>query len=376
MKKILIISFSFIHSDPRVMRQISLLQEDYELTVLGFGPKPQARVNFISISSRPAKLHVKIWWALKLLLGMSENYYWQHERTQLALANLGNVKVDLVIANDIASLPLALETASGMPVLLDAHEYSPRELDDKFLWRILHGRLNHELCKRYIPKVSAMTTVCQGIADEYYKNYGQVSQVVHNAPLNKHLIPSPIQPNRIRLIHHGAAIRSRHLETMIEMMRFLDQRFTLDFMLMESDAAYMSKLRRLAAEDSRIRFIPVVPMNDICTVLNKYDVGVYLLPPVNFNHEHALPNKFFEFIQARLAVAIGPSPEMARLVKQFSFGVVAPSFEPAALAAVLSGITSTDLDQYKKAAAVAAQTCNYETSGNTLRSEVQRLLAR
>jgi hypothetical protein len=31
----------------------------------------------------------------------------------------------------------------------------------------------------------------------------------------------------------------------------------------------------------------------------------------------ALPNKFFEFIQARLAVAIWPSPEMSKITKTF-----------------------------------------------------------
>ena len=37
----------------------------------------------------------------------------------------------------------------------------------------------------------------------------------------------------------------------------------------------------------------------IVRTINQFDLGVYLLPPVNFNSAHALPNKFFEFIQAR-----------------------------------------------------------------------------
>jgi len=38
---------------------------------------------------------------------------------------------------------------------------------------------------------------------------------------------------------------------------------------------------------------------------------------------HALSDKLFEFIQACLADAIGPSPEMARIIHEDSCGIVA-----------------------------------------------------
>ena len=178
----------------------------------------------------------------------------------------------------------------------------------------MFGHYYHNFCKRYLPKAAAMVTVCQGIADEFRREYGVACNVIHNAPLDQRLRPSLSDENNIRLIHHGSAIRSRHLGVMIEMMKYLDSRFTLDFMLVETDPLYMAELRVMAESDARIRFIEPVAMQDICQRLNEFDMGVYLLPPVNFNHEHALPNKFFEFIQARLAIAIGPSPEMAKLL--------------------------------------------------------------
>ena len=48
---------------------------------------------------------------------------------------------------------------------------------------------------------------------------------------------------------------------------------------------------------------------------NQYDVGVFLLPASFPNQVHVLPNKLFDYIQARLAVAIGPSHEMAEVVR-------------------------------------------------------------
>jgi hypothetical protein len=219
-----------------------------------------------------------------------------------------------------------------------------------------------------------MITVCQGIADEYARHYGVSPLVVHNAPVDQGLLPSAPGPGQIRLIHHGAAIRSRHLEAMIDVMKHLDGRFTLDFMLLETDAACMGDLRRRAAGDDRIRFIPAVPMADICRTINKYDVGMFLLPPVNFNYEHALPNKLFEFIQARLAVAIGPSPEMARIVEKYSLGVIADSFQPKALAVMLDQLTDESLRDYKLAADNAARELNYEAAGQVLLQEIERLV--
>lgn len=160
---------------------------------------------------------------------------------------------------------------------------------------------------------------------------------------------------------------------MIEMMNYLDERFTLDFMLMETNQSYLAELKLLATTNSRIAFIPSVPMEAICNTINAYDMGVYILPPINFNHEYALPNKFFEFIQASLAIAIGPSPEMASLVNKYTLGVVADSFEPAALAKALNKLSADDILKYKQAAFDAAKELNAENEGLYLIAEIKRL---
>ena len=373
-KNILILSFSVIRSDPRVMRQVRLLERSYRVTVSGFGPRPDADIEFIEIEKPRVSIFQKAIWAIKLFFRLFESYYWNLPQVRNGFKAIQGRSFDLLIANDIAALPLALRLAGEAPVLVDAHEYSPREFDDKWLWRILFAPYHEALCSRYLPQAAAMTTVCRGIADEYAKEYGVTASVVFNAPLEQGLEPSPGRPGRIRLIHHGSAIRSRHLGVMVEMMRHLGEKFTLDFMLVETDPVYMAELREMAREDQRVRFVEPVAMPEICRHLNQYDVGIYLLPPVNFNHEHALPNKFFEFIQARLAVAIGPSPEMARIVEEYSLGVIADSFEPKALAAVLDQLTDESIRGYKRAADNAARELNYEAAGQVLLHEIERLV--
>ncbi|MEO6624840.1 MAG: glycosyltransferase [Burkholderiaceae bacterium] len=375
MKKILIISFSAIRSDPRVMRQLRLLEHDWDVTVAGYGDAPDARVHFIPIVKPGTPKLVKVWWALKLMAGAFQHYYWNQYHVQSALSQLREHGADVAIANDLSALPLALRLAGGTPVLYDAHEYSPREQEDQWVWRLLFARYSDWTCRRYLRAASAMTTVCQGIADEYQRVYGVRVGVVHNAPSRQALAPAPVAPGHIRMIHHGVASRVRHLEGMIDLMRHLDDRFSLDLMLVNVEPAYMAFLRERAERDPRIRFIAPVPMAEICQRINGYDVGLYLLKPSNFNDAHALPNKFFEFVQARLAVAIGPSAEMARLVKAHGFGVVAESFEPEDLARELQKLDADRIRTLKQAADRAAAVLCFERDAQLLRAEVQRLAA-
>lgn len=170
------------------------------------------------------------------------------------------------------------------------------------------------------------------------------------------------------------ASRSRRIEVMIEMMRFLDDRFTLDLMLVGSDHSYMQSLKGMAAGDHRVRFIPPVDMLGICDFINSYDIGVFLLPDSNFNLRYALPNKFFEFVQAGLGVAVGPSCEMARLVNEYGVGVVSNSFDPKDLAGCLMRVDKEDVERFKVAAHGAALELSYERDGAVLLEEIERLL--
>ncbi len=373
-KRLLILSFSTIARDPRVMRQIQLLAPQYQVAVAGFGSQPDATVDFIELQLPKAKLQHKLLWAGQLLARQFEWHYWGKPYVREGLQLLAGKQFDAILANDISALPLALKLAKGKPVLIDAHEYTPKEFEDSWRWRLFFGRYSHYLCQRYLPQTAAMTTVCQGIADEYTREYGVRPSVIHNAPPYQDLSPSPTEEGRIRLIHHGAAIRSRHIETIIKMMQHLDGRFTLDFMLVPTDPIYLKELREKAKDDERIQFIDPVSMPSICAKINGFDIGVYILPPINFNHEHALPNKFFEFIQARLAVAIGPSPEMAALVKKHACGLVASSFEPIALAQMLNTLKPEDIRLYKNAAHAAAAHLNFDADSRTLSQEIAKII--
>jgi hypothetical protein len=365
LKRLLIVSFSDLAVDPRVNRQVRLLRDRYHVTAAGYADPGVAGVEFVRIPWVAPSPVEKLCAAAKLKSGQYERFYWSWPPVAAAKQFLSARRFDLVLANEVHTVPLALTLVPDR-VVLDSHEYSPRELEDDWKWRFFFQRYVTYLCHQYIPRTAAMITVCEGIADEYATQFGKRPAVVHNTAWLAKLVPAPLEGGRVRLVHHGGAIPQRRIELMIEMMAYLEPRFSMDFYLIPTNPRYLSRLQRLAAGDSRIRFLPPVPMLEIPRTINGYDIGVFLLEPGNFNYRHALPNKLFEFIQGRIAIAIGPSPEMARLVRQYDCGVVADDFSPRALAERLSAITAERVDYYKRRSHAAAAKLCYENSSQTL----------
>jgi glycosyltransferase involved in cell wall biosynthesis len=272
-------------------------------------------------------------------------------------------------------MPLAVRIHKGAPILLDAREYYPGIFEDRFVWRLFSKPLINYLCDQYLRIPDSIITVSEGIALEYEKEFQVKPEVVMSLPDFIDLAPSPTDPQKIRMIYHGNATPSRRLEGMIEMMDDVDSRFFLDLMLVgNSRDPYLKKLQKLAGFRPNVRIIPPVTLQELVQFTNAYDIGLYLLPPTNFNVQHALPNKFFEFIQARLMVAIGPSVEMFKIVKEFDCGIVANDFNPHSLAQDLNRLDAPRIDYYKRQADLAARSLNSEESNQKIIEIVQNLI--
>jgi hypothetical protein len=378
--KLLIIAFSPLHRDPRVHRQIVFLQDHniFDITTAGYTASKMPDLNFVRIELAERKnIKDKLLTGIKLKLGFFEKYYWNNDSVISAISQLKGFDFDIIIANDINTLPVALYLAksNGAKVLIDCHEYTPREYDDQFKFSFFFKKYWDYICRTFLPKADMFTTVCGTIADEYQKNYGGDWEVITNAPFYADLNPKPVENNKIRIIHHGGLNPTRNIEKMIKLIDLLDDRFKLDFMFVNSDPGYLSKLKIIAKNNSRICFRDPVPMTEIARTINHYDIGLYLLPPAGFNNQMALPNKFFEFIQARLALAIWPSPEMAKITKEYNCGVVSDDFSVKSMAKTMNALTSEDIMHYKMNSDKAAVSLCAEKNGEILNRLVSTLLS-
>ncbi len=377
--RILVISFSPLDRDPRVRRQIfSLTHQGYQVAAAGFTDPEIKHVDWWPVIM-PSGFGGKVFSAICLKLRLFRLYYrlLPQVRSFLSQWNNHGSDYDLLIANDIEALPIAIEIADGTPVFFDAHEYSPQEMDS-WMFRFFFASLRDWQCRTYLPHVSAMSTVCQGIAELYQKKYGANAFLMHNAPAYRELEPSHVKNKSIRLVHHGGAQRSRGLETMIEMMNSLDDRFQLHFYLVahvSSQVEYLKELKSAASDlKGRVVFHDPVHSDQIAEEINQYDVGVYPLKPSSVNDSLALPNKFFEFVQARLAIVIGPSQEMVRLVNKYDLGLIAEDFTADAMARTLSNLTKEKVWQCKQQSDAAAKELCFDAQEPKFLESVQQLV--
>ena len=347
-----------------MLRQISWLNNDVSIDIVGFGSSPGIGISTYYQVKKNSGWN-KIQLAFRLLFRRYETAYWGKSHVKKTLELITNNKYDLLIANDIEALPVALKLAAGSPVVFDAHEYYPGQQTDTFVQRQLLLGLDLYLCSHYIPRVSAFLTVCDGIAQLYRQEYGVEPIVITNAPNYVDLVPSvAADEGLVRLVHHGIAAPGRKLENMIDTMAALGEGYSLDFYLVIKEKSYFSWLQRYAkGKQVRVKFCEPVETPDLPVVLNQYDIGLYLLEATTINQKYALPNKLFEFIQARLAIAIGPSVEMAKVVNKYDLGVIGSDFTARALAGLVSGLSPQDISRYKANAEKAAIELNAENNG-------------
>src|SRR4030042_4915821 len=122
MKTILILAFSNRGVAPRVNRQIRFLRDTHRVVAVGLAPPEVEGVEFISVT-KVKKNYPSPVGILQMLFHRYDDWYWQQKHVIEALNKLSNVHADLILANDLQTLPLALKVARGAKVVLDAHEY-------------------------------------------------------------------------------------------------------------------------------------------------------------------------------------------------------------------------------------------------------------
>ena len=212
------------------------------------------------------------------------------------------------------------------------------------------------------------------IVKEYQKNFNVNCDVMMSLPYYERQSPHLVENGTIRMIHHGGLNPSRRLENMIYLMDQLDNRFRLDFMLIENDSKYLKKLKKIASGRPNINFINPVPMQQISKKINMYDIGLFLLWPGAFSYKMALPNKLFEFVQGRLGAAIWPSPEMAKIVKEHDIGIVSDQFNIESIAGKLNQLDAETIMYYKRRSDLIAAKFSAESNEKILLAKVEELL--
>lgn len=368
--------------DPRPTRFYSLLRSLGSVTVCAAPPVADFETpeEFFDLCQTSHSLSRRIRWAAGLLCHRYEQDIWTSRRREIFECLKGR-DFSAIICQEGLLVPLALairearaNAGKPCPVILDAREYYPRQFEQKFLWRSVLGGINRYVCRKYFPQLDHIFTVSPGLAQGYKKEYGLHCDLLPSYPYYQQITPAPVHDGPLRCIHHGAASPGRKLEAMIEAFRMLEGVATLDIMLVPNNPAYYDSLRQRGKSATNIFFRDPVPMMEIVNYIKRYDMGIFLLPDNTFNHRHCLPNKFFEYIQARLGLVISPLPDMSAILRQHDLGVITEDFTPQALASAIRSLTPESIARFKSNAHSVAQSLCWEQNEEHLRETLFSLM--
>ena len=144
------------------------------------------------------------------------------------------------------------------------------------------------------------------------------------------------------------------------MMPRLDDRFHLHLMLIPVYKSYHASLQKLAEKvaPDRIHFLTPVAPHQITEVVNRFDIGIPLIRVNKISYFNALPNKFFEYIIAGLAIAVSPLPEMERIVREHRLGVIAPDQMIDSMVKILNSLSPDQINEFKRNSLLLAKTLN------------------
>ncbi|MBH0008755.1 glycosyltransferase [Salinibacterium sp. SWN1162] len=276
---------------------------------------------------------------------------------------------DLILFNDHHFLPWVRNRKVFTPAVvergihLDIHEYVRPRVPRDSLWRVFAAPY-YDWIRTHIGdrRFSTRSTVASGISDLYVDEFGiEPLTIVRNAPPYVELTASPVNPQRIELLYHGAASQVRGIPELLEAMKVLPERFHLTLILVGEQANIDSYVRTVEQHQLRVQFVDPAPVAEIAQHINPYDIEVMFYRPLNRNLEFALPNKLFEAFQARLAILIGPSAMMTGVIAEYGNGAVAAGWEVADLVAAIEQLDAESLAQMKQNSDRAAREISAET---------------
>lgn len=390
LKKVTIICITDYTREPRVIRTIEALKNHYKITVFSI----DVNVNGVENTKDAINLNKDFYFQSKgnvitrkiksgfnkYILGYkfgTDKYfnrqYWSKERNQL-LKLLQNENADVYIGHGIYTLPLIAKLSNKAKTVFNAHEYYPLEFEENANWIKYTKPYYNWILNNYYNKINLTFSVTASIGKMYENNFNIKWVEINNASNYKNLTPT-ICSNIVNIIHHGAALKGRRIEEMCELMNYLPDNFKLNLMLVKSDLDYYNYLVNTYISNPKIKFIEPVEFSKIPETINKFDIGLYIFKPNNFNEVHCLPNKFFEFIQARLCIAITPNDDMKDLVEKHNLGIVSNEYSAKSMSEAILKLTIENINKYKSNVNIMAQTLSSKQNTLLILKAVNNLCA-
>lgn len=275
---------------------------------------------------------------------------------------LDELEPDVIHAHDVPVIGIAERAAARARArgrrtrwVYDAHEYVPGW--PQYPVRKLSAYIDLE--REYIRRADRVITVSEPIAEELQRSFSLVRRptVIMNIPVVVSDLPPEERPS-VRtaaglgdevplLVYSGRIDPTRGVQTLVDALPLLpDVHIAL---VSKATSSYVQSLERRADAlgcRERLHLVPFVEPHEVAAYLSCASAGVHTLPHCG-NHEVALPNKYFEYLHARLPIIVSDVKAMADLTRELGIGEVFEAENPESLAVAVRRVLA-DRERYTR----------------------------
>jgi glycosyltransferase involved in cell wall biosynthesis len=208
-------------------------------------------------------------------------------------------------------------------VIYDAHEFetetkSMKGLKKKF-WQIWETI--------FIRSIDELITVSPSIAQSYKYKYGIKNvTLILNCP--KKSTPKPsnllhekfnLQKDQLIFLYQGSLSQGRGIELLLKTFESLP--IEVGSLVIMGSGPLQETIQKFCIEHRNVFFHDAVPPHEVFNYACAADIGFCLTDRSCLNHLYCLPNKLFEYIQARLAVITTPLVEIQQIMAKSEIGI-------------------------------------------------------
>lgn len=398
-KHILILAAANISTCPRPMRILEALKDEikqgkYEVSVMGIDNEDGSampKIPHIATFSYPYAKKRNFFGELRLWLDVMCRRWDRLSFIKNRLVVKEHIKThryDVIICHDLLLLPALFagldsksnrQEAQSTRVIFDAREFYPLQNTSSLRWRLLFKAFNTYLCKTYAKRADRIFSVSPRFCELYKTHFGLKAELLLSLPPPQYnLSPKPINPQKVKILYHGALNKNRDIHKIIYLCQKLDERFCMDFIFTGGTKPYRKKIESailsLQKQGYNVRVLPAVSLEQIVPFGNDYDIGFIYIPQHNHNLLATIPNKFFEYIQSRLALLLPPIESLQSITEKYDNAIISHDFSLDSMAQALNALSIDEIMRKKQSSHTAALELNINQNIQKIRNTLTELL--
>ena len=345
MKKVISVVLNNFTNDSRVLKEaISLQNGGYNIKVIAL--HEDSLKEFDNISNIPVH-RIKIvsrTWSKKRIVQIIKYFEFIYRVVKKYRDR------DIIHCNDLGTLPIGVIIKKffnkDVKIVYDAHEYETETLHFKGFYKKIVKILEKNLIK-YVDKT---ITVSNAIADEYVKLYNiQKPELVLNTPPFTQIEKKNIFREQLNIeedknifLYQGGLSRGRGIEILLETFKELSKDNSKNVIIFMGYGILEDKIREYSKKYKNIFYHKAVSPEILLDFTSSADFGISLIEDSCLNYRYCLPNKMFEYMMVGLPVIVSNLPEMAKIIEEYSVGVISKGYSVENLKEAIDKIMNLD----------------------------------